>query len=557
MYKNATSAFQDCLNKILQEGQTVLVRGHEVKELRSQLVKIASPLERVYVLPKRNNNIFAMIAETIWVMAGRNDLEFLSYYLPRAIDFSDDNKIWRGAYGPRLRNWQGIDQFKEVATILNRDPQSRRAVMIIFDPAKDFVDSKDIPCNNWLHFMKRDNRLHMNAVIRSNDILWGFSGINTFEWSVLHEMMSYWTGSVVGDFSYFVSSLHLYSRHYKRAEEIVAAAKDKTLYDFGFAHTPFHTPLEMFDDALLHWFKWEEKIRGGKVVAPEELNEINDVFLRSCAQMVYIYNRHLANASFQEIANLVSALPSNDFRIAAIEYFTRDSDRPNLIQMSSSEVEYFQYYWGTSLSRDKTSYKTYSIQEVFDLLSTLHYKKTLVYKDSWKKHGEVVGVFANISRKYDRIESIIVDNAKATSDESLVDTIADLAVYAAKYLTYLAEHYPALFQEFITLYPPVESINAYSHNMDGFGFVAQILIKRHGSSSRWARVLEYAECFEMIQTNYKALDDLLINGDWRASDPRKCTLAADLSISAAHYLFLLSEREPNSFSRFVNFIQTL
>jgi thymidylate synthase len=246
MYKNATEAFRDGLLKILQHGQTISVRSHEVGELRSHLVRIKSPLERVYVIPKRNNNIFAMIAETIWVMSGRNDLEYLSHYLPRAIDFSDDGKVWRGGYGPRLRNWQSVDQVKEVARILNEDPNSRRAVMVIFDPAKDFVASKDIPCNNWLHFIIRDKRLHLNATIRSNDVMWGFSGINTFEWSILQEMMAYWTGTQVGEFSCFISCFHLYERHYERAQDIVAYIKDKTLYDFGFTNPPFSTHLDVF-----------------------------------------------------------------------------------------------------------------------------------------------------------------------------------------------------------------------------------------------------------------------------------------------------------------------
>jgi thymidylate synthase len=59
------------------------------------------------VLPGRNNNVFAQLAETAWVLAGRNDLAFLGHYLPRVADFSDDGRTWRGAYGPRIRRWGG------------------------------------------------------------------------------------------------------------------------------------------------------------------------------------------------------------------------------------------------------------------------------------------------------------------------------------------------------------------------------------------------------------------------------------------------------------------
>jgi len=42
--------------------------------------------------------------------------------------------------------------------------------------------------------MIRDGKLHMNVIVRDNDAVWGFSEINSFEWSVLQEMMAYWTG---------------------------------------------------------------------------------------------------------------------------------------------------------------------------------------------------------------------------------------------------------------------------------------------------------------------------------------------------------------------------
>jgi len=41
------------------------------------------------------------------------------------------------------------------------------------------------------------------------------------------------------------------------------------------------------------------------------------------------------------------------------------------------------------------------------LLRVLHEKKTRTYGDSWKKHGELLGIFANITRKYDRIEGLL------------------------------------------------------------------------------------------------------------------------------------------------------
>jgi thymidylate synthase len=581
MFKNVTYAFREGLRTILQEGEIISVRAHETKEVRSHLIKIASPLERVYIIPHRNNNIFAQIAETLWMIAGRNDMAFLSRYLPRAVDFSDDSKVWRGAYGTRLRNWQGIDQIKEVANLLNKDSYSRRAVMVIFDPAQDYIESKDIPCNNLLHFLIRDNRLHLNVSIRSNDIWWGFSGINTFEWSVLHEMMAYWTGAQVGEYSHFASSFHLYERHYQQAEKIIANVPDKTLYDFGFTNPRFSTPLEEFDEVMGQWFAIEDRMRQGETNLSQEINKFSDRFLNNCLEMLYIYNRHLHGADKEEIAQLIENLPTNDFKIGAIEYFSRKFKNRELVKLQDKEQEYFQYFWAT-VATDKLSVglpvnsasptdnpsvaspvnsalsptDNPSFASIFAQLSTLHYKKSLVYKDSWKKHGEVLGVFSNITRKYDRIEVIMTEGLKSTADESLLDTVADLAVYSTKYLTYLAEHYPGIFKDFILQYSPIEPRENYWYNK-GFDSVAKILIRRYESSAGWQQLSSYGDCFAAITKYYKGLEDVLINGDWRRSDPRKCSLAADLALSAMHYLVLTSTKETGDFQKLVSFIETL
>jgi hypothetical protein len=84
------------------------------------------------------------------------------------------------------------------------------------------------------------------------------------------------------------------------------------------------------------------------------------------------------------------------------------------------------------------------LSRVLRLLTRLHRLKDRAYRDAWRKRGEVVGVFANIARKYDRLEIGIgeVDD----SMETLGDTTGDLCIYAAKYLTWLAETHPEAFE---------------------------------------------------------------------------------------------------------------
>ncbi|MED4051020.1 thymidylate synthase [Priestia megaterium] len=346
MAKNESWALINVLQKINEFGSVIETRGFEQKEILSNLESIDNSNERVIVLNHRNNNIFALIAETLWVLAGRDDLDFLQHYLPRADQFSDDGKVWRAAYGPRLRDWYGVDQFKEVARLINDDPNTKRAAMIIYDPAKDYIDTKDVPCNNWLHFMARDGKLNLNVTVRANDAIWGFGGINTFEWSVLHEMMAFWTNMEIGQLSWFTGTMHVYSRHYGNISKILNSFKGKTLYDFDFKSPKFSTPFDKFDKLMEKVFHLESKMRlNPSFELLDEIETIDDDFVKQSMLMLFTYNVYLSDNSKIMVKDLVQSLPSSDFKIAAIEYFTRRYKDKDLFLLSDRERDFFDYYW--------------------------------------------------------------------------------------------------------------------------------------------------------------------------------------------------------------------
>lgn len=325
VYRNAQAAFLGELSEISARGETVTVRGTTTREIQAAVLELTAPCERVILVPGRNNSIFAAIAETMWVLAGRNDLDYLSAYLPRAPDFSDDGVTWRGAYGPRLRNWNGTDQIAEIRNLLDADPTSRRAVATIYDPDRDFVQSKDIPCNNWLHFLERDGKLHLNVTARSTDIWWGLSGINLFEWSVLLEVMAYWLGVDVGVLRFFTSSLHLYERHYRQADDVLRTAQPAidTAYDPEVTTPRFATSWQDFDDVVREWMGLEARLRAG-----DDLDalgaQVADPLLRDFLTMLDIYWNHQRGADVTAIRAKIDRLGSVDLAAAAIEYIARN-----------------------------------------------------------------------------------------------------------------------------------------------------------------------------------------------------------------------------------------
>src|SRR2546423_5231405 len=80
-------------------------------------------------------------------------------------------------------------------------------------------------------------------------------------------------------------------------------------------------------------------------------------------------------------------------------------------------------------------------REILRLLERLHRHKDAAYGDAWRKRGEVIAIFANMARKYDRLV-VAFSEQRAAATEPLADTVADLCVYAGKYLTWLADEHP-------------------------------------------------------------------------------------------------------------------
>lgn len=342
--RNFNYAFINGLHSMLTAGEHVTTRGQQTLELRACVVRIPNSQERVICVPHRKNNIFASIAETLWVLGGRNDIEYLSRYLPRAKDFSDDGVTWRAGYGKRIRDFKGQDQLMNVIELLRRDKSSRQAVISLWDPETDCLPSKDIPCTNWIHFMIRNGKLDMSIVIRSNDIMWGASAINWFEWSVMHQLVATSTDSEIGMLNYYADSFHLYERHFERAQKIVDSCHEFTdMYASGFISSKLYANHITLDAELDHMFSIENRARSRELAEVKELQSLKDPFLRECAYMLYIYDCYL-NENDELMTRYLNAMhvnnPLSDLRLAALEYIVRSKKISSDIIINESEENF-------------------------------------------------------------------------------------------------------------------------------------------------------------------------------------------------------------------------
>lgn len=519
-HRNISDATLAALRDLLAKGKSLKVRGQEVLELRNRVTVLERPLERCLFLPRRGDNVFGQIAETLWVIGGRNDVGWLETYLPRARDFSDDGSIWRAAYGPRLRRWSGVDQFRAVRDLIHGEKETRRAVMALFDPACDYVASRDIPCNNWLHWLIRDDRLHLNVALRSNDVMWGFSGVNSFEWSVLHQAMAQWCGVVMGEVTYLASSFHLYQHHFEKAQQVVGVGRRPTCYDFGLVAPSWSTPLEGLDAALKVWFRIEEELRKDLNTSLDVTEHLGDPWLANAAALMHVFLGHAAGWDVAQLRTRLERLPETDLSAAAYEHLARKE--PGVLQdIPQPKIARFigQYTSTQPPVLDEVQARTY--------LKRVHAQKNSGYGNAWKKRGEMTSILANVARKVDRIEQFMRTGAMIDG-ESLVDTALDLFVYLTKYRLFLLEQAPALTGRTL----PAGAPTPFSDHVANFDALVDGTVAADTGPSA-------AEVARDLMIGFAALHALAERG----TDAReKLVAVSELAGRSLRYYFLLAEQ---------------
>lgn len=479
--RNVSFATVAGLADLMAQGSEITVRGERTREILHRVTVLERPLERFVFLPRRGNDPFAQITEAVWLLAGRDDVAWLARYVPRAVDYSDDGETWRAAYGPRLRRWCGtVDQLDQVRKLLLADPATRRAVASLFDPAADFVDSKDVPCNNWLSWTMREGRLYLAVALRSNDAMWGFSGANAFEWSIVHEALSYWVGAQVGSQTWLASSFHVYERHWERSAAIVKAFRGVSPYDCGIAPAKFATPFADLGRVLGAWFAAEQALSVDPDRPPPALPGPADPLLSACLAALRL--KWGAPAwSAARLRRELGAMPMSDVSAAAWLHLAQG--RPELLEAIPHDG--LAAYVKAALRPPTSPDGALGLA-----LKRLHSRKDKAYGAAWKRRGELVSVLPNIARKVDRLGAV-AGSPPAEGDEALLDTAVDLYVYVQKYRLLLEE------RETTGLLPPASPSPASDHDANFDALVDSDDLRRPGRDTVTA-IQTVAATFEKL-----------------------------------------------------------
>jgi len=283
-----------------------------------------SPVRRVLFSPKRDANPFFHYFEALWMLGGRNDLEWLAQFNKQMRSYSDDGgRTQPAAYGFRWRDYFGYDQIDAVVEELRLHPESRRAVLAMWDGFKDMgrvrLGSADVPCNTQCFFTIRNGLLNMAVTCRSNDALWGAHGANAVHFSILQEYIAARIGVLMGTLTQFSWNYHIYDGILKHSmRDVIMDLFETDAYESGVvAPVYLFSPddMELFDEELPHWL--QAAAPGGHRYRPTHLA------LHLADRMLAAWRHHKRGDYMSALASLEPMPHLCDWRLACQQWLER------------------------------------------------------------------------------------------------------------------------------------------------------------------------------------------------------------------------------------------
>ncbi|WFU10349.1 thymidylate synthase [Rhizobium sp. CB3090] len=249
-----------------------------ILEILGVTLHLTNPLARVSRSQDRGKP-FSALGELLWYLHGSDKLEFIEPYIGRYRDDAE-NGVIHGAYGPRFHAMRGdINQIGNIIKLLTDNPNSKRAVIQLFDAADITRRFKEIPCTTTIQFFVREGRLHLSVTMRSNDAYLGLPH-DVFCFTMLQEMMARRLGCELGEYYHYVGSMHVYD---------ASVASMREYFDEGWQRTSVMPEMPKGDPfaTVKKLIAVEQKIRQGEEVVAAK--EFSDPYWADVMRLIQVY----------------------------------------------------------------------------------------------------------------------------------------------------------------------------------------------------------------------------------------------------------------------------
>jgi thymidylate synthase len=210
--QDGVNGYVDLVKHVLYHGKEVSPRGMKTREIEDAIIRIEDVRNTLPLNVNRGTVPGIGAVEAMQLLAGVSEPELVVAVGPQFKNYAEDNGEFHGAYGLRTAG-----QYEVVVDRLKKDPDTRQAVVTIWNPTFDMLPEKrDYPCTVLHQFRIRDNKLNMSVYMRSNDV-WLGAAYDFFQFTRVQLAIASILGIEPGTYNHHVGSLHIYEQHYAAA----------------------------------------------------------------------------------------------------------------------------------------------------------------------------------------------------------------------------------------------------------------------------------------------------------------------------------------------------
>lgn len=213
--------FIDVCKKLEKSGEIRIARNLKVIELNNAWICLTNPNNNKITLPERKLSHYYLDEELIWYLSGSLKTKDISHASNFWNTLADENGTINSNYGAiaLYDKYNGKSQLTWCIDRLKEDKYTRQAIINYNQPKYKYEGNKDFVCTISQQFIIRKNKLDSILLMRSNDLVYGFS-YDVPWFCYLLKIISDLTNIPIGNYYHYAASLHVYEKHFGMLSKI-------------------------------------------------------------------------------------------------------------------------------------------------------------------------------------------------------------------------------------------------------------------------------------------------------------------------------------------------
>jgi len=174
------------------------------------------------ILTGKKISFNAARTELLWILQGRTDLKYLEdngvkYWRPDYERSGRTDETLGPVYGKQWRDFNGVDQLKELVYSISTNPNSRRLMISAWNPS-DMPDMVLPPCHYGFQVYINNGVMDLMWQQRSADVFLGLP-YDISMYGLLLELLAKGANLKPGKLIGQLGDCHLYNNHLEQADE--------------------------------------------------------------------------------------------------------------------------------------------------------------------------------------------------------------------------------------------------------------------------------------------------------------------------------------------------